>query len=429
MPPKPTVEEKEKKLLLPKTISDARKSVRRLVRPRLKTEEVQQQDTEIPGAENAGKQFVSSRRDAAAEGIVGASSVQQPPRKRQLTSSAAELADQPADDGESALKRSKGLDLPQQDVSEGQIVEPAEEVLDSQPQGVDKDKDASGDIQMEDTQISTDKVEEDQQKEPLSSEVTDEENLDRAASGQGDMSGMAPSGDVVLIVEDQIEPSNNQQVVDESDKEEGELAPDVADPEEVGSGAGDVSPEAGVEGEKPEEAVATTPTASPIRGGEDVDAVLDEADNNSSLEAVPQDDEKGEEEGEIMDDTVADADAPSSKIETEQQQQQVSSEAAAAGESGLLPTPPLIRRSPSPSPSLSSSPGLSPSLTTVGSSSTTINLRERAREKAALRQAGALPSTTPSRGRAVRGRGVRGRGARTGRGGAQPPGDSGQGSR
>ncbi|KAK4797432.1 hypothetical protein SAY86_029758 [Trapa natans] len=419
LPPKPAVEERDKKLLLPKPSSDTRKNVRRLVRPRLKPEDVQQQDTEMPGVENTGKQLISSQQGPAAEGAVEGSSVQQPPRKRQLAPSAASFVDQSADDGESALKRSKGLDLSQQeDPSEGgQAVEPPEEALDTQPPVVDKNKDSGGDLQMEDTEISSENVEEDQKKEQNHSGGIDEENLDPAGSGQGDMmSGTVPNSDVVLMVED-------QQMVDESDKEEGELASDIADPEEGGSGAGDVSPEAGMEGEKPEEAAATTPTASPIRGGEDVDAVFEEMDNSSSLEAPLPDDEKGEEEGEIPDEMVADADV--SKIESEQQQ--VSSETA-AGASSVLPTP-SIRRSPSPSSGVSPSPGLSPSLTTVGSSSTTINLRERAREKAALRQAGTLPSTTPSRGRAVRGRAVRGRIGRTARGGAQPPGESGQGSR
>lgn len=417
------MEEKDRRLLLPKATSGARKNVRRLVRPRLRTEEVQQQDT--------GKQLDSLRQDAAAEGSLGTSSVQQPPRKRQLAPSAAELADQSTVDGESALKRSKGLDLPQQeDATEGQTVEPvgstaaAEEVFDGLPQSMDKD--ASGDMQMEDA--PTDKVVEDQEKEPLPLDGTSEENLDGAGSGQGDMSGIVPSSDVVPIAEDQTEQGNTQQMVEESDKEEGEVASDVADPEEGGGGAVDVSPEAGAEeGEKPEEATATTPMASPSRGGDDVDAVLEETDNNSSQEAAPQDDEKAE-DGEIMDDSVADADEPSeTKIEMEQQQE--SSEAVPGGEGGVLPTPPPpIQRSPSPS--LSPSSLMSPSLTSVGSSSTTINLRERARENAALRQAGALPSTTPSRGRAVRGRVARGRGARTGRGGrGQSSGESGQGSR
>lgn len=426
------MEEKDRRPQLPKATADARKSVRRLVRPRLKTE-VQQQDTEMPEAESAGKQIVSSQQDAASEGGLSASAVQQPVRKRQLVPPAADSEEKLSHDGESALKRTRGLDLPEQEGdAQVQTAEPvggaaaAEEAFDAPPQAEEKDKDASGDIQMEETQTSLDKVDEDQQKEPQPSEETGEENLDSAGNGTGDASGMASSSDMVPMVENQMEQgTDQQQLVEESDKEEGELAPDAADPEEGGGGGGDVPLEAGEEGgEEPEEAAATTPAASPVRVGEDIDAVM-EAENNSSLEAVLKDDEKIEEEGEITEEAPAEADAPSGKKIEMEQQQQMSSETAtaAAGESGVLPTPPPAQSSPSPGPSLS------PSLTTSGSSSTTINLRERAREKAALRQAGALPSATPSRGR-VRGRAVRGRGAQTGRGRGQPSsGDSGQGSR
>ncbi|KAK4746078.1 hypothetical protein SAY87_012390 [Trapa incisa] len=81
LPPKPAVEEKDKSLLLPKISSEARKNVRRLVRPCQKPEDVQQQDTEMPGAENAGKQIISLQHGSTSEGSISASSVQHPPRK------------------------------------------------------------------------------------------------------------------------------------------------------------------------------------------------------------------------------------------------------------------------------------------------------------------------------------------------------------
>ncbi|KAI4365982.1 hypothetical protein MLD38_021914 [Melastoma candidum] len=81
------------------------------------------------------------------------------------------------------------------------------------------------------------------------------------------------------------------------------------------------------------------------------------------------------------------------------------------------------RRSVSPRPPSEAEESRRPS--PVSSTSTTINLLERAKQRAAIRQAGAQPThSVRGVGRIARGRGVRGRGGRVGRG--QAPGDQGQ---
>lgn len=430
--PAKATEESEKRFTLPKAIVETRKPGRKLVRPRLVRPEEPQGDTEmseVEGANNVGKSAPSG--DLEAQGNL--SSLSQPLlRKRTASSSASELHEELVIQGETSsdvaapmLKKSKGLEPPRES-SEGQLIVPVEilgtlpaneESFDGGelPQGSNEEV---TDAEKEDVETTGERAEDGKEQldgtsqDELLSEKNSvlEENLDR------------PGGSEVVSDEgprDQAEP-DNQQLVTEfgSEREEGELVPDVADLE----GGGDFSNIIGSPdiGEGQPEPVAS-PMASPARADDEslVAAALEAGEINSP-EAL--NDEKNDEG--VNEETVEGSDKSNDgndqiAVETDQVMEALSVpvESASASASSEI----NVSKQGSPVSKQGSSTGTTEAevvrqVSPVGGTSTTINLTERARQNAAKRLGVVSSPAARGRVRAVpRGRGVRGRG-RVGRG-------------
>lgn len=421
MAPK-AVEEKERRSIHPKPNIETRKTGRKLVRPRLKIDEPQDVEmTDAEGSNNGGK----LGPPADTESNITAS-LQHPLRKR-LASPASELYEQSQTQGEGdtptpLLKKSKGVDVSHDAAQEkdgsalenlnvGLTIEESFDALHDLPQAPSEE----AVDEKEDAQVPEEKAEEreSQQLEEASDperknakSISSEEILDR-------------SGDTGIISHDGSKEPTDQDHINSvvefiSDKEEGELIPDAAD---VESG-GDVSnllesPE--VEEGKPEQAL--TPTTSPCRA-DDVDVgatVTDPSEINSS--EVPQLEKV--EDGEITEETAEGSDKVNEGSDAVTVEIEQTSEGAAGSENAgaSAEVASLVHSSSSINAEVEESKRASP----ASGTSTTINLLERARERAALRQAGVVtPPSNRGRARAVRGRGARGRGGRTGRGQGEP---------
>jgi nucleoprotein TPR len=278
--PAKVTEESEKRFTFPKTNVETRKISRKLVRPRLVKSEDPQGDiemSEVEGTNIVGKPAPSS--DTENQGQV---SLQTQPlvRKRIASSSASELHEESVIHGEASsdaaapvLKKSKGSEPPQE-IAGGQFSAPVEDlgILPATEESFGGDELLQGsneeamDAEKEEVDTSGDKAE--AAKEQLDGMSQDElqsdknnvleENLDRPG-GSEMVSDDGPK--------DQAEQENQQSMMESgSDREEGELVPDVADPE----GGGDISNTMGspeiVEGQA--EPVAT-PVASPARADDE----------------------------------------------------------------------------------------------------------------------------------------------------------------
>lgn len=235
-----------------------------------------------------------------------------------------------------------------------------------------------------------------------------EENLEKAIGAE-----MAADE----VPKDQTEQENQQLTIEsESEREEGELLPDVADPE----GVADISNVVGSpETEEVQPEVIGTPVVSPTRV-EDEGTIVAAAETGDVTSPEVANDEKNE-EGDVSEENVEGSDKSNDgndhvAIETDQVPEAASVISETASTSwGAEPE--------------ASSKQLSTSTTTtaevkqaspVNNAPNIVNLRERARERAIQRQAGVVPpSVSRGRGRTV----ARGRGVRGGRGGrGQTPG-------
>lgn len=432
--PARSTEESEKRYNALKANVESRKTARRLVRPRLvRPEEQPQGDTEMSeaeGANNSGKTAPSS--DTETQG--NPSSL--PPtqtlvRKRQASSSAFGSHEESVSQGETGsdvvaplTKKSKGLDSPQVS-GEGKasatmenletllVIEESTDVGDG-PQA--SNEEAVVDAEKEEVETTEDKVDESRET-PLAEasqvensqndDIVLEENMERASGKE------MVSDD---IGHDQADVENQQSMLEiGNEREEGELVPDAAELE----GTGDVvaGPELVVEGQ-PEPLV--TPVASPARvDDEAVASAATDVGDISSQDA--QNDEKNDEVDE-PEETAEGSEKSNDGIDQAAVEiDQVAEAASVAPESTSSATTSEVTVSKQSSPSIITDTEEMKQVSPLSSTSTTINLSERARQRAMLRQAGVgvgvvSPSVPRGRQRATpRGRGVRG-GRRGGRG-------------
>nr|POF20463.1 nuclear-pore anchor [Quercus suber] len=433
--PAKATEESEKRFTLPKAIVETRKTGRKLNRPRLVRPEEPQGDiemSEVDGARNVGKAAPSS--DIEAQGNL--TLISQPlVRKRIASASASDLHDESVIQGETGsdvaaplLKKSKGLE-PAHESSEGQFAVPVEnlgtlqapeetlnvvelaQASNEEAMEADKEEIETTGERTEDGREQLDGVSQDE----LLSEKNNvlEENLDRPG-GSEMVSDEGPK--------DQAEPDNQQLMTESgSEREEGELEPDVT---ELEGGGGDISNIIGSPepGEGQPEPVAS-PLASPARADdESLAAVTLEVGEINSPEVL--NDEKND-EGDVNEETAEGSDKSNDgndqiPVETDQVMEALCvplESASASASSEIDVSKQGIPVSKQGSLTVTTEAEVVRQASPVSSTSTTINLSERARQNAAKRLGVASsPVVRGGRGRAApRARGSRGRG-RLGRG-------------
>ncbi|KAJ1400489.1 Nucleoprotein TPR/MLP1 [Sesbania bispinosa] len=421
LPPKASGES-EKRLALPKASVETRKAGRKLVRPRLVKPDEPQGDIEMSDAEApVGKPGPSNDAETQSNFAL----LSQPlARKRGAPTSSSELREETVTPGEKSsdavapvLKKSKGSESPAESAEEPAATteftgsHPAtEESFDSGelPQGQNEEV---SEAQHEDGEIAVGKDEE--SKDPQLLDGTSQEEL------QGDKTGISeenldqPAGTKLLSDEmqrDNNEPDNHQSTLALSgEREEGELLPETGDPE-GGSDVFNIAENQEARGGQSEPAATAEPSPARLddeglEAGEINSPELSSDDKNDEGDLV--------EEAADGSDKLIDVNEPIS-VESEQ----VPEPAPVASESILTSS------AAESSSSKVSIPVPKQGTTSVTSeteeikqtspiSSTTINLQERARERAQLRQAGVVSTLSRGRGRAApRGRAVRGRGGR-----------------
>ncbi|XP_055829932.1 nuclear-pore anchor isoform X2 [Solanum dulcamara] len=376
--------EEERRLVLSKITSETRKTGRKLVRPRITKPEEPLADVEMQDTDEStnSKKHVPPQN---AETLDNATLPTQPPiRKRLSAASTSELQEEtPATDetcldvAQPVLKKSKHLEAPQ----EG---------------GEDK---SAGNFENSDSVPSMEEHDAGDETQGLKEEASDIEKDETTLSGE---QVEEPSVVAINQAESQVQQESEQLAMDE--REEGEL---IADPEDVGNlEGGSILSMGSPENLEPQtddlagtdEDLLLTPTDP----GEIESSQLPDDDKNDEADAT---EELAESSDKLNDggdqvaaetdqtvDTVTGEKPSSSPVDSSNSKEGGTGESAAAEiEEGKQVSP-------------------------VNRSSRTINLNERARERASIRQA-AMLSSTPTRGR---GRVLRGRGGRSGRGDRGP---------
>ncbi|KAF3448815.1 hypothetical protein FNV43_RR09528 [Rhamnella rubrinervis] len=455
--PSKATEESERRYALMKSNAETRKTGRKLVRPRLVKPDEPQGDTEMSemeGPNNVGKSAPSN--DIETQGNL--SYLAQPLLRKRLASSSAfggreELVTQGETGPDVAaplLKKSKGSESPPGS-GEGQsatmlenlYTHPATEAsggVGDLPQV--SNEEVIVDAEKEEVEMIGDKAGEPKETQVDCTSQGDSQNDRDNVSGDNlDKTGVK---DTVPNdgAQDQAEPESQQSMMEiGNEREEGELVPDAADVECAGGPTG--SPELGEGQPEP----GTTPVASPARvDDEGLACVGTNEDEINAPEVL--NDEKNE-EVDVTEETAEGSDKSTDgndqiAVEIDQPAEAAMSVAESSStvinaESGfpkqVNPGDVLeageVKQVSALSTSGTAEIGVpkqgSPSVveaeevkqvSPVSNTSTTINLQERARQRAMLRQAGVVPPPNRGRGRTVpRGRGVRGgRGGRGGRG-------------
>lgn len=424
LPPKATGES-EKRLALTKSSVETRKTGRRLVRPRLVKPDEPQGDIEMSDAEGVGgKPGPSSDTETQSN---FAPSSQPLARKRVAPTTTSELREESVTPGEKSsdivapvLKKPKGSESPEESGEEQPATTPeftgshpvAEEFDSGElPQGQNEEV---SEAQNEEVEAAVGKDEE--SKDPQNLDGTSQEELQGDKTGTSEENLDQPAETKMLSdeVQKDTEPENQQSTLPPgSEREEGELLPETGDPE----GGSDVSNI--VENQESREG-QSDPAATPERSPARVDDEALEAGEINSPELSS--DDKND-EGELVEeaadgsDKLIDVNEPIS-VESDQ----VAEPAPVASESTLTSSAPEtssykpnlpVPKQGSTTTSVTSETEEIRQTSPISSTSTTINLSERARVRAQLRQAGVISTTARGRGRASpRGRGVRGRGRR-----------------
>ncbi|KAG5136801.1 hypothetical protein JHK82_021532 [Glycine max] len=423
LPPKATGES-EKRLALPKASVETRRTGRRLVRPKLleksekRPEELQGGDTEMSDAEGPGGKPGQSS-DTETSNVVQSS--QQLARKRVAPTSTSELREEsvaPGKKSSDVLKKSKGSESLEENTEEqpAAILEftgshpVTEELFDSSDMPQCQNEEV-GEAQNEDGEIAVGNDEE--SKDPRHLDGTGQEELQADKTGTLEENQDQSAETKVLSDEmqrNQTDPDNQQSTLAPSgEREEGELMPDTGDLE----GASDLSNIAeNQESREGQSESAATPERSPARVDDDA---LEAGEINSPELSSDDKNDEGDlvEEAADGSDKLIDVNEPIS-AESDQVAEPVASETAtststvAESSSSKVNLPVPRQGTPSAPAETEETKQASP----VGSTSTTINLSERARERAQMRQAGLVSSTLRGRGRggAPRGRVGRGRG-------------------
>ncbi|XP_022717640.1 nuclear-pore anchor [Durio zibethinus] len=409
----PAKASEERRSILPKTNIETRKTGRKLVRPRFVKAEEPQGDVEMSE---------TTSHDADAQGTLTQQNQQQSVRKR-LASVTSELCEDIPVPGETStdvavpvLKKSKGSDSAQE-AAEGQAAALSENL--ACPQVTEEPYDTVGDVtqgsneEVVDVKEEADTMEEnfEESKEPQvdsTNEIGMQENKNNMLDEILDKAGGNE-----MVVDDESKNSAEQDsqkpiLETESEREEGEVVPEVAADVEGGANVHNVVGCSEIGDGQTE--LVPSPVASPSRVDDEalVTAAI-EGDNSSDVV----NDEKND-EGDLVEELVAEGFDKSNDVETDT----LPEAATGTNETASTSVPPDAEvskhiGSSSAAPEAEDVKQTSP----VSGTSTVVNLQERARERAILRQAGVLASSTRGRGRpAIRARGARGRNGR-GRGG------------
>ncbi|XWS27642.1 hypothetical protein CRYUN_Cryun26dG0135800 [Craigia yunnanensis] len=408
----------EERSILPKTNIETRKTGRKLVRPRfVKVEEVQS-DVEM---------LEATSHDADAQGTVIQQN-QQSVRKR-LASAASELSVDIPVPGETntdvavpVLKKSKGSDSAAE-ASEGQaaalsdnlgcpeVTEEAYDTVVDAPQGSNEEV---ADVEKDEADTMEEKFE-----EPKEPQVDDpnEVELQENENNMLDEILDKPSGTEMAVDDEsknQAEQDRQQPLLEtESEREEGELVPEVAADIEGVADVQNVVGTSDIGGGQPE--LVSSPMASPSRA--DDEALVTAAVECDSFPDIVNDEKN---EGDVAEEIVTEGFDKSNEgndltaVETDQMPEAALASNETAASTSAPPDAGVTKHigGSSAGPEAEDVKPASP----VSATSTLVNLQERARERAMLRQAGVLASSTRGRGPAMRARGARGR---SGRGRAQ----------
>ncbi|GFS36629.1 hypothetical protein Acr_00g0047040 [Actinidia rufa] len=396
------IEEKERRFTLPKSNVEARRTGRKLIRPRIVKPEESQGDTEMPeseGQNNEGKP--SSSHNLETQGIL-VPLTHTSARKRLASSTSSELQEESltqritnSDLAAPVLKKSKGSDFPQ-DGAEGQtaVLEnlgtlPAiEELSDTIGDQLQVSNEEAIDAEKDDAETSGEHDEEPKIGDANQIELQNESNdaLEEMACNQNESEVAFDDGQKVLAEQD-IQQSTLESG---SEQEEGELAPDVADVESGGNMSGIMeSQEIGENQTQP----AAPPVSSPLVDEETLVAVT--VDFGETMPQFLNDEADMTEANAEVGDNSNDGNNQVT-MEADQNPEPIGA-AAEAGVSKLGST------------SVAAETQEVKQGSPVGKSSTTINLQERAKQRSLLRQAGVISSLGRGRGRAARGgRGGRG---------------------
>ncbi|CAN7065678.1 unnamed protein product [Brassica oleracea var. botrytis] len=417
---------KVKRLTLQKPNAELRRG--RIIRPQLGKPEEPQVDTEMPEAEGAGGEGKQpSSHVTESQGTTVVPPVQTHVRKRQADSLASEQPQ--ATQGEAsteivppASKKPKGSET-EPDTAEGDNLskEPdMDETMDATTAAEDDNEETEAEIADEET------VEAQQENEA-------EEGQDKADEPVEENPTKTETIPTEEEFKDQTEQENQDLADAEFDKEEGELDLDTLEDLEEPTDVATTPMQSPIRMETTMEEAETTiePPLEDVKNDEGGDVAVEEASdkpNNGNNQQVAETDLKPET-------TSASATPPTSSTpeteETKRNRSQVAETTVAATVSAST-TPASAGASETPETSEETKRAASPSRT--------INIADKAKEKAAIRQAGvaALGGTrTPSpanrapsppaprgRGRIVNTRGggrVNSRGGRTTRGGRGPP--------
>ncbi|KAF3668086.1 hypothetical protein T459_16631 [Capsicum annuum] len=397
----------ERRLAISKITSETRKPPRKLVRPRITKPEEPSADVEMQDADET----TNSRKHVTpqnVENLDNATLPTQPPiRKRLSAASTSELQDETPATDETCLdvaqpvpKKSKRLEAPQEsteDKSAGNV-----EIAESLPTMEEHDavdetqglKEEASDILLDETTLSGEQVEEPSvATNQAESQVDRTDVADDTFVSSNEVS--TPDNESTF----QVQQERDQLATD--DREEGEL---VADPEHVGNLEGGSNLSIGSpENLEPQiDDLAGTdedPLLTPSDTGEIESSQLPDDDKDDEVDATEElaesydklnDGDQVAAETDQAVDTVVTGEKPSSSPVDSS-----NSKEGGAGENVAVETEEGKQVSP------------------VNRSSRTINLNERAKERASIRQAAMFSSTT-TRGR---GRVPRGRGGRSARGG------------
>lgn len=437
--PTKMAEEKERKVLVPKPNVETRKTGRKLVRPRLVRPEEPPSDvemSEVDGSTSVAKLTPASESETQHNITL----FSQPIARKRLASSSSDLNEQPLNQGETSsdvpppvLKRPKGTDSVQEG-SEGQAATPSETLVtlpvveESAVADLSQGEEEAV-AEKEEVETSGEKAEPPKESEQLDDTTQVEPENETIEVAEEILDKPSESGmEIYDGSKDQATAEDNQQLPGEfeNEREEGELVAEIEDGADMSNMAG--SPETG------EVLPDTTPVASPARiDDEAMVPVGMESGEINSPEMIT--DEKND-EGDIVEEIGEGSDKSNEggdqiAVETDQSPE-------AASVAGERTTATAITEMDASKQASSSGADAEEvrQVSPASNTSTVVNLAERARQRAMLRQGGSgapavlTPPGARGRGRVLRGRVARGaRGARGGRGGrsgrGQTPGQQG----
>lgn len=437
--PTKMAEEKERKAPVPKPNVETRKTGRKLVRPRLVRPEEPPSDvemSEVDGSTSVAKLTPASESETQHNITL----FSQPIARKRLASSSSDLNEQPLNQGETSsdvpppvLKRPKGTDSVQEG-SEGQAATPSETLVtlpvveESAVADLSQGEEEAV-AEKEEVETSGEKAEPPKESEQLDDTTQVEPENETIEVAEEILDKPSESGmEIYDGSKDQATAEDNQQLPGEfeNEREEGELVAEIEDGADMSNMAG--SPETG------EVLPDTTPVASPARiDDEAMVPVGMESGEINSPEMIT--DEKND-EGDIVEEIGEGSDKSNEggdqiAVETDQSPE-------AASVAGERTTATAITEMDASKQASSSGADAEEvrQVSPASNTSTVVNLAERARQRAMLRQGGSgapavlSPPGARGRGRVLRGRVARGaRGARGGRGGrsgrGQTPGQQG----